>query len=273
MNWDAMSLEARNRAYNNVEHVGPDFARQKTEAWADRSAKLRQVHGAHLDLPYASGPRTKWDIYPAANPDAPCFVHIHGGYWQRGSKEIFACMAEGLQAHGWSAALPGYTLAPEASLSQIIEELHKAFDWLAKSAATHGVRGPIIVTGWSAGGHMTAMMLGHPAIKAGLSISGVFDLAHLRDSPHVNDKVQITEREVETLSPMRLPMARKVLTIAHGAAELPAMIDTSRDYHRRRSDAQLAGDLVPIPAANHFTILDHLLDSESHLVKAILALA
>jgi acetyl esterase/lipase len=52
-----------------------------------------------------------WDLYPAADPKAPCFVHIHGGYWQRGSKQIFACLAEGALANGWSAALPGYTLA------------------------------------------------------------------------------------------------------------------------------------------------------------------
>ena len=56
------------------------------------------------------------NLYPVADPTAACFVHIHGGYWQRGSKEIFACLAEGALANGWSAALPGYTLAPEASL-------------------------------------------------------------------------------------------------------------------------------------------------------------
>ena len=31
MDWITMSLEARNLAYNNVEHVGPENARKKTE--------------------------------------------------------------------------------------------------------------------------------------------------------------------------------------------------------------------------------------------------
>jgi acetyl esterase/lipase len=57
---------------------------------------------------------------------APCFVHIHSGYWQRGSKEIFACLSEGPLARGWSAALCGYTLAPEATLTQITDELKSA---------------------------------------------------------------------------------------------------------------------------------------------------
>ena len=83
--------------------------------------------------------------HPAADPKAPCFVHIHGGYWQRGSKEIFACLAEGALANGWSAALPGYTLAPEANLTQITNELRSAFDWLNAKGAEHGIAGPIIV--------------------------------------------------------------------------------------------------------------------------------
>ena len=77
----------------------------------------------------------------------------------------------------------GYTLAPEASLTQITNELKSAFNWLGATAGEHGIRGPIIVTGWSAGGHLTSFILDHPTVAAGLAISGVFDLAALRDSP------------------------------------------------------------------------------------------
>ena len=112
MDWATMSLEARNLAYNNVEHVGPENARKKTEEWVAASQTLREQRPKHLDLAYGNGERNKWDLYPANDPKAPCFVHIHGGYWQRGSKEIFACLSEGPLARGWSAALCGYTLAP-----------------------------------------------------------------------------------------------------------------------------------------------------------------
>jgi arylformamidase len=273
MDWMTMSLEARNLAYFNVAHVGADFARQKTESWAAASKDLREQRPKHLDLAYGPGERTKWDLYPAADPKAPCFVHIHGGYWQRGSKEIFACLAEGALANGWSAALPGYTLAPEASLTQITNELRSAFDWLNARGAEHGIVGPIIVTGWSAGGHLTAFLLDHPRVAAGLSISGVFELAPLRDSPQVNDKVKLTEVEVETLSPMRRPSVNKPLSIAYGTGELPAMVATSRDYHAYRSESHLPGDLIPIAKANHFTILDELRLPNSHLTREVLQLA
>ena len=85
MDWITMSLEARNLAYNNVEHVGPDTARKKTEGWAAASKTLREQRSQHLDLAYGKGERNKWDLYPANDAKSPCFVHIHGGYWQRGS--------------------------------------------------------------------------------------------------------------------------------------------------------------------------------------------
>ena len=211
--------------------------------------------------------------YPASNPSAPCLVHIHGGYWQRGSKETFGCLTEGALARGWSAALPGYTLAPDASLTQIANELRTALDWLAANGGEHGIAGPVIVSGWSAGGHLTALLLDHPKVAAGLAISGVFDLAPLRDSPHVNDKVKLTEVEIRTLSPMRLPGVNKPLSISYGTNELLAMIDSSRGFHAYRAQSHFPGQLIPVVKTNHFTILEELRRPNGILTRAVLDLA
>jgi len=50
MDWITMSLEARNLAYNNVEHVGPDNARKKIEGWAAASKMLREQRPQHLGI-------------------------------------------------------------------------------------------------------------------------------------------------------------------------------------------------------------------------------
>jgi arylformamidase len=115
--------------------------------------------------------------------------------------------------------------------------------------------------------------LDHPRVAAGLAISGVFELAPLRDSPHVNDKVKLTEVEIETLSPMRLPGVNKPLSIAYGTGELPAMIASSRDFHAYRAQAHLPGGLIPVVKTNHFTILDELRLPNSGLTRAVLQLA
>jgi arylformamidase len=271
--WETMSLDERNLAFNNVAHVTPEFAQKKTEEWTAATRKLRERRPQHLNLAYGPRERNKWDLYPASDPNAPCLVHIHGGYWQRGSKETFGCLSEGALARGWSAALPGYTLAPDASLTQITDELRTAFDWLAANGTDHGIAGPVIISGWSAGGHLTAFLLNHPKVAAGLAISGVFELAPLRDSPHVNDKVKLTEAEIQTLSPMRLPGVNKALSITYGTGELPAMIASSRDFHAYRAQSHLPGQLIPVVKTDHFTILEELRAPNAILTRAALDLA
>ena len=123
--------------------------------------------------------RTIVSIYSLAAVRAPLFVFIHGGYWQRNSKEIFACMAEGLLAKDFDAALINYTLAPQATLTQIVGEVRTAVRWLRAEGSRLGVAAEkILLSGWSAGGHLTAMALGEA--EAGFAIRGIFDLEPCR---------------------------------------------------------------------------------------------
>ena len=80
-------------------------------------------------------------------------VFIHGGYWQRNSRDLFAMLVEGMAAHGWSVAIPRYSFAPEATLTEIVEKISLALDWLAADGPSHGIAGPVVLSGWSAGAH------------------------------------------------------------------------------------------------------------------------
>ncbi len=70
-----------------------------------------------------------------------------------------------------------------------------------------------------------------------------------------------------SLSPMRLPPVRKPLAIAYGTAELPPLVSDSRELHALRSAAHLPGALIPVPGANHFTIVHQLRDQEGLLTR------
>ena len=268
--WGRLSRAARDAAYNNSEAV-PDSPVIVAKRAAG-SAAYRIAHPAKLDIPYGPRERNAWDLFPAADAAAPCLVFIHGGYWQRNSRDAASVLCEGIRAHGWSAAFPGYTLAPDATLTQIVAEIHSALDWLALHGTDHGVGGKIVVTGWSAGGHLTAMALLHPAVTAALAISGVFELGPIRDT-YLNEKLQLSDAEVESLSPLRLPVVMKPMSLAYGSAELPALVEDSRALHARRAAAHASGALLPIPGANHFDILDHLQAKDGLITRQILDLA
>ena len=268
--WAALSQAERDAAYNN--NLAVANSAELVERRNAAAVAFRKAHTSGLDIPYGPAPRQKWDLYAATDPAAPCLVFIHGGYWQRNTREDFACFAEGVLAHGWSMALPGYTLAPDASLAAIVGEISRALDWLAAHGPSHGVAaGTIIVSGWSAGGQLTAMALSHPRVAAALAISGVYELAPIRDT-YLDEKLRVTDEEIATLSPLRLPVVRKPLAIAYGTKELPALVADSRDLHARRLAAGAAGPLIPIEGADHFTIMDELRRPEGRLVAAARAL-
>jgi arylformamidase len=201
--WATLGQAARDAAYNNNLAVANSAALVERRNAA--SAAFRAAHPAGLDVPYGPAPRQRFDLFAASSAVAPCLVFIHGGYWQRNTREDFACFAEGVLTHGWSMALPGYTLAPEATLTEIVGEIRRALDWLAADGSKHGVgAGPIVVSGWSAGGHLTAMALDHPRVAAGVAISGVYELAPIRET-YLNEKLRLTDAEIAAFSPLRLP--------------------------------------------------------------------
>jgi arylformamidase len=177
-----------------------------------------------------------------------------------------------VRALGGSAAFLGYSLAPEATLIQIVDEISAALDWLSRFGRDHGAGGSLVVSGWSAGGHLAALALQHPSVVAGLGISGIYELGPLRDT-YLNAKLALSDEQVETLSPLRRPVVVKPMVITYGTNELPALIANSRQLHAYRSAAGAPGALLPAPGRNHFSILNDLRDPHGFLTKQILILA
>jgi arylformamidase len=130
----------------------------------------------------------------------------------------------------------------------------------------------VILSGWSAGGHLTAMGLSHPLVTAGLAISGVYDLGPIRDTS-LNIALKLTDKEIAELSPLKRSIVQKPLAIAYGAAELPALAWDSRNFYNARKAAKAAGELIAVPGANHFTILEELRRTDGILARIALSLA
>ena len=269
LNWSGLSQAERDAAYDNNKAVANSPA--LIAARNATSAKVRAMHPGTLDVAYGTGERTKIDLYPAQDRSAPCLVFLHGGYWQRNSREDFAMMIEGLAAHGWSVAIPGYSLAPQASLTEIVQEILLALDWLAANRSPQGIAGPVVLSGWSAGAQLAALALHHPVVTAGLAISGVYDLAPIRET-WLNAALRLTDEEIATLSPLRLPVVPKPLAIAYGSAELLALVWDSWNFHKARDAAGAPGELVVLDGADHFTILEELRRTDGALTKVALSL-
>jgi arylformamidase len=197
--WRSMSQQDRDLGLNNG--VAVNGSADIVAGWDRRSAEIRARHPGHLELRYGPRERNRIDFLKAAE-GAPTLFFIHGGYWQTRAKETFSVFAGGPMAHGINVALIGYTLAPDATLDAIVAEIHAGLDFLAAQLpALGGDPDRIVVSGWSAGGHLTSMALSHPHVKAGMAISGIYDLEPIRHS-YLNVKLGLDEAASRRNSPM-----------------------------------------------------------------------
>jgi arylformamidase len=265
-----MDKAALDAAYNNSLAV-----KNSADLMADfgeRSVGARAMPGAVLGLRYGPAERNLIDYFAADRP-GPLVIFIHGGYWQMRAKESFSYIAKAMVPHGLHVALVGYTLAPDATLGGIVQEVKNAIAYLKANAADHGGDpSRMVLSGWSAGGHVTAMCLDEPGVVGGLAISGIYDLEPMRLS-YINDKLGLAPKDVAALSPQRLPLSNKPLVVAFGEAELPELQRQSIEFFELRQAAGKPGALLPLADLNHFTILQALGDPDGQLVAALSGLA
>jgi arylformamidase len=265
--WRTMSQQDRDLGLNNGVAVAgsADIA----AGWERRSTETRARYPDHLDLRYGPRERNRIDFLKVRE-QGPTLVFIHGGYWQQRAKEIFTVFADGPMAHGINVALFGYTLAPEATLDEIVAEIHQGLDFLAAQLpALGGDPSRIVMSGWSAGGHLTSMALSHPLVKAGIGISGIYDLEPIRHS-YLNVKLGLDEAMSRRNSPMmQAGGALKPLSLVVGGAELPLLRKQTADFAGHRAKYGLPVTYEEIPGANHFTIMNELASPSGRITTLI----
>jgi arylformamidase len=268
IDWRSLDRAPLGEAYNSAAAVANCSA--ITASWEPRSTPVRQRQGAMLDLAYGPRPRNRIDFIRCGAPRAPTLVFLHGGYWQMRAKENFTFVATGPLMIGMNVALVGYTLAPAASMDEIVAEIGSALDWLtAELPALDGDPEKLLLSGWSAGAQLVAMNMDHPSVRGCLAISGIYDLEPMWDC-YVNDKLGLDEAMALRNSPIRLqPSAKVPLAIVVGGAELPLMRQQSADYAGARSRQGLPALLREIPGADHFSILDEMERSDGLIVDIL----
>lgn len=260
---------ARDAAYDNTRAVATSAA--QLAALEARSAALVADHPqALLDAPYGVSERECYDFFASGQPGAATLLFIHGGYWQMRHKNTFRAVVAGALQQGLHGALIGYTLAPSASLTQIVAQVLQGIAAVRRQALALGGSGDIVLCGWSAGGHLTALGLNAPGVVAGLGISGIYDLAPLQHN-YLNVALQLRPSEVQALSPLRLEVVAKPLVIGYGTAELPQLQAQSQVFAQHRQ--AVPQDVIAVADADHFSILQALERADGVLLQRLLAVA
>lgn len=169
-----------------------------------------------------------------ASAGAPLLVYIHGGYWQRLSAADSLFNASDAVRHGVSLHAVEYTLAPAATVHQIVQEC------VADVRRVLGLLDPVsvVVAGCSAGAHLAAMCAREPDIAARIDgialLSGIYDVRPIVRTP-TNDPLGLTPGSAAEVSPMLLPttVPTKRALLAVGAYESSEFVRQNREYGER----------------------------------------
>ncbi|PID37205.1 MAG: alpha/beta hydrolase [Rhodobacterales bacterium] len=241
--------------------------------WSERAAAFRQSAKGRFDLAYGTHPREVMDLLLPEGAPKGLVVIIHGGYWLDFDKSSWSDLAEGPLLSGWAVALPSYTLAPEAGIAEIRQQIGRAI-----TKAAEQVNGPIRITGHSAGGHLAACMMcaNTPLpekiaarIERVVSISGLHDLRPLMLNS-MNAKLKLTQESARAHSPALLPPMPGPDFIAWvGANERPELLRQSALLAEHWRAAGADTKLVTDPGKHHFDVIDGLKDPTHPLTRAL----
>jgi arylformamidase len=272
----SLTREFVEREYNNRALVPGHPA--YFERWAKDSEYVRNTMPAHVDLAYGPHARHRIDIFPAKEARGT-LMFIHGGYWRSLDKSMFSWLAASWVSAGVSIAMPNYRLAPEVRIADIVDDIVDATNWLALNGARYGAPPTrLVVSGHSAGGHLTAALFATPwrrlkfdpaRIVGGVPFSGVFDFEPLLHFGFNADfKLDAAGARALSLHAAK-PTLGAPLVVAAGASE-------SSEF--RRQSRLLAAAWKPqareliLPGHDHFSIVDSFAERSQPLYEETLAL-
>ncbi|WP_281558818.1 alpha/beta hydrolase [Thalassomonas sp. RHCl1] len=288
--FDLASLEREYSPSSCIDDINL-YIKQYIDLSQAATTKAQKEQKLIADIPYGLLPDERLDLYlPTRKNHKKLFVYIHGGYWQELSKAESSFAASNFQQQGYSFAAVNYTLAPDASLSEIVNQNRKAIAYLITSAAEFGYEADeIYLCGSSAGAHLAMMMLytrwqdfipqnqlppgGLPEnpIKGICAVSGIYDLTPIAET-YINEPLQLTEAEIEHNSPLfHLPTTKIPVIFAYGEQETSEFKRQSHEMCQKLEQAGFPVTLKEVSKRNHFDVILDLADSNSWLCRQVFA--
>jgi arylformamidase len=153
----------------------------------------------------------------------------------------------------------------------MLAEVRQALRWLVAKAQALGFdEKRIVLAGHSAGAQLLCMAMDEVRARAGIAISGLYDLEPIRLC-YLNDKLRLTPACVKLFSPashVRAGGPRLIVTV--GAGELPELVRQSADYAAACGDR---AQYLPLAGHDHFSVLDELAAFEGRLCQLLVPLA
>ena len=279
--WNALSLYERDKEYSPSSVIGGDYLPFIKKYLSE--SKLARSYVNSNKYQYGS---KKNQIVEIANPINnksgkdlyPLLVFFHGGYWQELSIEESFFPAKNLVNNNIAFAAVDYTLAPEASIDEIVCECNTAISWINSNAKKLGFdETKVIFSGSSAGAHLAAMCSifdQENTIKplGVILVSGIYDIEPLIGTS-IDKALSLNKDQAYRNSPMFCNLDNFPHTVvAWGENETEQFKRQSKLFVNKLIDRKVPVRSIEIKDRNHFDVVLDLADFDKPLGKELMGI-
>ena len=263
----------------NVRDSRADYETKIVPDWIKRSAITRTNLKSAIDISYGKSEKQKLDFFSSPDINSPTVIFFHGGYWQRGDKSVYSFLANSFVNNNINFLAVGYDLCPKISITQIVSQAQEAIVWIWQNANKLEInKDKFIVSGHSAGGHITGMMMGtewnkissdlpNNLILAGIPISALNLLEPIRHTT-LNDALKMDKEEAKSQSPIYLPPKTNAQQlIVYGANETDEFHRQSNIYYEKFKSKERKIERFIVQDADHFDEMNDLSNESSEFFK------
>ncbi|KAG8298520.1 hypothetical protein J6590_013697 [Homalodisca vitripennis] len=250
----------------------------------------RETVPHRLNLRYGYRKEQLLDLYGTdLPPGAPIFVYIHGGFWQRLSKDISAYPVIPLREAGIKSAIVGYDLAPNVTLDVIVQEIREMAVFILNIAKEEKTK-DVWFGGHSSGAHLAASLLEpdwfnslepclRRMVRGMVLISGIFDVTPLMETSF-NENLRLTLETAIRQSPMfkhgDLQLLRSFsVLLSYARQDPPSFHRQSIEYRKviEKKNPWIRTKLVEIKGeTDHFNLVTNLQYPNYELTRDIIGL-
>ena len=281
-----------------VEGLGGDY-RQQIEP-ALRAKLLRQIDWWRVLMPFPikradveivkdihfareRGTDLELDVYRnvARPPGCPVLFEIHGGGWTIGTKDEQALpLMNQMASAGWVCVTTNYRLSPAATFPEHLIDCKRALGWIRAHVHEYGGDPSfVVVTGGSAGGHLSALVALTPndpeyqpgfehvdtRVQGCVPFYGVYDFANRNETHRHMGMIEFLEQrvlkgrrdEIPEMFDRASPIARvgaeaPPFFVIHGESDTLVPVAEAREFVRAlREKSRQCVVYAELPGAQH----------------------
>jgi len=280
--WRALTPDEMESHFNP--RVAVPQAQDFLDAFADRSAKVRDAIPGLYDLRYGDGEKATLDLHapPGADGRNPLVMFFHGGYWRALDKSDHSFVAPPFLDAGAVVANVNYDLCPTVSLDAMVEQAAAALRFCRAEAAAWGADPDAIhLVGHSAGAHLAARVLQRAwppgelppgAVRSLAALTGIYEPEVIL-GVSVNAEAQIDAAAARRQDCLTQPFhLHPRALVAAGGDEPAGWQAQSSAFAAACRAAGLDTRCESVPGGNHFTVLERAVTPGDPLCTAVLSL-